>query len=132
MLADMFGPGGNVNLWIAHKAGVPVAFEYHLVFHGVVYPLWADFSEAFRTFSPGSVLEYTALKTLFDEKKVKEYYSCADDYWYLNNWSKELKNHLDVELFADTWKAQWLWALEYKLIPKWRFMCDELSRLFKK
>lgn len=132
MLADMFGPRGNLNLWIVHKAGVPVAFEYHIEFHGVVYPVRADFSETFRTFSPGSVLEYTALKTLFDEKNVKEYYSCAADYWYLNNWSKETKKHLNVELFASAWKGQLLGFLEYKLIPKLRFLRDKLSRLFNK
>jgi CelD/BcsL family acetyltransferase involved in cellulose biosynthesis len=128
MLADIFGPGGNLNLWLMHKAGVPVAFEYHVVFKEVVYPFRADFSEEFRAFSPGSVLEYTALKSLFDEKNVKEYYSCADDYWYLNNWSKEFKKYINVEIFACTLKAKMLCALEYIFIPKLRFLRDMLSK----
>lgn len=126
-LADVFGPGGNVNLWILHKSGVPVAYEYHLDFQSVVYPVRADFSEAFRAFSPGSVLEYTALKNLFDEQKAREYYSCADDYQYLSNWSKEVKNHLNVDLFARGWKAQFLYVLEYKIIPKFRLLIERLS-----
>ncbi len=128
ILADIFGPRGNLHLWIVHTAGIPVAFEYHLEFHGVIYPVRADFSEKYRTFSPGSVLEYTVLKSLFDEKRAKEYYSCADNYWYLNNWSKELKKHINFEVFAGTMKSQLLCALEYKIIPKLRLMRDKLSK----
>ncbi len=127
-LADKFGPTGNIDLWIVHKGDKPVAFEYHLEFGGVVYPIRADFSETFRSFSPGSVLEYMTLKNLFDEGEASEYHSCADNYWYLSNWSMESRRHAIIEVFANSCKAQFLYALEYRLIPKIRVFRDKLSQ----
>lgn len=112
-LADVFGPGGHLDLWIMHKADMPVAFELHLDYFGVVHPIRADFSEKFKPFSPGSVLLYVALKSLFEKKTVSEYYSCAHNYRYLTHWSKTLKKHVQIEFFACSWKPQLLYMLEH-------------------
>jgi CelD/BcsL family acetyltransferase involved in cellulose biosynthesis len=116
-LVDAFGPGGSVSIWIMRKAGVAIAFEFHLLFDDVVYPLRADFDENYRNFSPGSVLEYTALKNLFEEKTASTYYSCADNYRYLINWTNESRKHFDVEVFNRGLKPFMLHALEYRAIP---------------
>lgn len=127
MLADKFGDSGSVHLWIIRKAGNPVAYEFHLDFDGVVYPLRADFNEKFRDYSPGSILEYTTLKVLFEEGAVREYYSCADDYWYLHNWTTESKKQFNIEIFANNWKSRALYMLEYVIIPRMRIIRDKFK-----
>jgi len=127
-LVDAFGATNAVHVWIMRKAGVPVAFEFHIIFEGVVYPLRADFDENYRKYSPGSVLEYTALKTLFEEQKVSHYYSCADDYWYLSNWTDHMRKHFDVEVFARGFKPFMLHVLEYRAIPLLRLIRDKIVR----
>jgi len=116
-LAAVFGPKEMLKIWILHNGKKPVAFEYHLQYRGIVYPIRADFDEEYRSIAPGSILEYTALKALFESDKIQEYYSCADDYWYLNNWTNELKKHFTVEVFAHSWKAYFLYRFEYTLLP---------------
>lgn len=126
-LVDGFGTGNVIHVWIMRKAGVPVAFEFHLITDDVVYPLRADFDENYRKFSPGSVLEYMALKTLFEDQKVSQYDSCADNYWYLNNWTGDMRKHFDVEVFARGFKPFILNALEYRVIPLFRAIRDKIK-----
>lgn len=127
-LVDSFGPEGAVHIWALRKAGVLVAFEFHLVHGDVVYPLRADFDENYRKISPGSVLEYTALKALFEEKNVSQYYSCADNYWYLNNWTNDVRKHFDVEVFASGIKPFMIHALEFRIIPLLRVAREKIIR----
>lgn len=127
-LAVLLGPKDMLNIWILHNGNKPVAFEYHLNYRGVTYPIRADFDEEYRSISPGSILEYTALKTLFEGENIQEYYSCADDYWYLNNWTTELKKHFNVEVFMNGWKAQILYHFEYSLLPKLRKIRDYIYK----
>ena len=127
-LVRTFGATGNISLWIARDKDRAIAFEFHLIYNNTVYPLRADFDESYKRVSPGSVLEYTAIKTLFDEGKTKEYYSCGDNYEYLRNWTNEVKEHANVEIFANSWKSAGLHAFEYRLIPILRTFRDYLKR----
>lgn len=126
-LVDAFGEDNAVQIWIVRKSGVPVAYEFHLVFDGVVYPLRADYHQGYKEYSPGSILEYTALRTLFDEKKVTKYDSCADNYWYLNNWTDEMRKQFDIEVFPNGLKSFSLYAMEYYVIPLFRIARDKIS-----
>ncbi|WP_339134458.1 MAG: GNAT family N-acetyltransferase [Candidatus Electrothrix sp. GW3-4] len=127
-LIDKFGRAGSVHLWLMRKAGEPVAFEFHLNYQGIAYPLRADFDEHYRKFSPGSILEYTVLKELFETKKTYKYHSCADNYWYLKRWPCELRTHFDIEIFSKTMKSRFLYLLEYGLIPVARVIRDTIRK----
>lgn len=116
-LIESFGPTGLLSAWIIRDGERPVAFEVHLKYDDIVYPIRADFDESYKAYSPGSVLEYTALKRLFENGLVKEYYTCADDYWYLSNWTSEYQSYCTVELFGSSPKLHLLYLLEYQLIP---------------
>ncbi len=126
-LVDAFGEYNAVQVWIIRKSGVPVAYEFHLIFDGVVYPLRADYHEEYKEYSVGSILEYTALRTLFDEKKVTKYDSCADNYWYLNNWTDEMRKEFDIEVFPNSLKSFSLYAMEYYVIPLFRIARDKIG-----
>lgn len=116
-LVNAFGKSGSLSAWIARCDGQPIAYELHLVHDDVVYPIRADFDQAFKALSPGSVLEYSALRSLFEEGVYRQYYTCADDYWYLTNWTSNCRKFCSVEVFGDSFKLRALYWLEYRLIP---------------
>ena len=117
-LIEAFGSEGHVNAWVLSDAGRPVAFELHLVLDGIVYPIRADFDDCYRAHSPGSVLEYTILKNLFESGAATVYYTCADDYWYLSNWTSDYREHCTVESFGRGPRLRWLYFVEYSVIPR--------------
>lgn len=116
-LAEAFGSSGRLSAWIMRRAGQPVAYELHLAAGGVVYPIRADYDQAFKCYSPGSVLEYTVLKHLFESGSARQYYTCADDYWYLSNWTCEYSEFCTIEVFGSSPRLQALYYLEYRVIP---------------
>lgn len=116
-LISFFGYSGLLSAWIIRDGERPVAFEVHLKCDNIVYPIRADFDEAYKAYSPGSVLEYTALKQLFQKGELDQYYTCADDYWYLSNWTSEYQVSCTIEVFGDSFKLRWLYWLEYSVVP---------------
>lgn len=127
-LVDAFSVTQAIQVWITRKHDTPVAYEFHLIFDGVVYPLRADYDESYKKYSPGSILEYTALKALFDEKTVSVYDSCADDYWYLNNWTNEFRRLFNIEVFNGNVKSLLLYYLKFKVMPLLRVVRDKLKK----
>ncbi len=116
-LVEAFGINNHVQVWILRKNGIPVAYEFHMIFDNIVYPIRADYDENYKKYSPGSILEYTALKQLFEEQCITEYDTCADNYWYLNNWSNDLREHYTIEVFSSTIKARTLYFFETHIVP---------------
>ncbi|MEM9256402.1 MAG: GNAT family N-acetyltransferase [Pseudomonadota bacterium] len=131
-LADVLGPKGKMNIWLMYDDTTPIAYELHLLHGRVAYPINADYAEEFRRLSPGSVLEYTALKTLFEEGQVAQYYSCANDYWYLRNWSKERQHLVTIHMASKRPLGMALYGLEYTVVPIIRQLRDRLSRWLKR
>lgn len=116
-LIESFGESGSLSTWIIRHKGQPVAFELHVTCDGIVYPIRADYDEAFKAYSPGSILEYMALKHLFESCSARQYYTCADDYWYLSNWTSDYQEICTVEIFGNCRKLRFLYWMEYRLIP---------------
>ncbi|MBW7470046.1 GNAT family N-acetyltransferase [Marinobacter sp. M216] len=116
-LVGTFGKSGDLSAWIVRHKTTPVAFEVHLTFDNVVYPIRADYDERFKAYSPGSVLEYSALKDLFEQGLYRQYYTCADDYWYLSKWTSDYRSFCSVELFGDSLKLRAIYFVERRVIP---------------
>ncbi|QSP93693.1 GNAT family N-acetyltransferase [Marinobacter salinisoli] len=116
-LIKVLGPSESLSAWVIRDKERPVAFELHLIFDNVVYPIRADYDSEYKAYSPGSVLECSALKHLFEQGRYQQYYTCADDYWYLSNWTTEYKDFCSIELFGDSLKLKALYFLEYRIIP---------------
>lgn len=132
-ISNSFGKKGAITLWLLKKGGKPIAFEFHLNYKGVVYPVRADYDESFGDLSPGSVLEYNILKTLFAEGRCREYNTCGHTYNYLMNWSTETKKHVDFEIFRRRYKTYALHFLEYTSIPLLkRLRADQIRDYVKK
>lgn len=116
-LCDRMGPSGMVQLWFVKNGSMPIAYEFQLVYNGIVYPIRADFDEQFRSLSPGSFLQYQILKTLFQESTMAEYYTCGHHYDYLLRWTDKTSKHVNVELFNKKTIPHGLHAFEYKVMP---------------
>lgn len=127
-LIASFGQLGTLSAWIIRSKDKPVAYELHLSCDGVVYPIRADYDEGFKAYSPGSILEYTALKSLFESGTCRQYYTCADDYWYLSNWANGYQSLCTVELFGSHWTMRALYEFEYRLIPLVKRMIGRKDR----
>jgi len=121
-ICHAFGPEGRVMLWVLCKGAQVVAFEFHLQDNGVCYPIRADYDASFGDLSPGSVLEYHILKSLFEEGEVREYNSCGHHYSYLLNWSRTTRQHENAEVFSRALKMRFLYILEYRILPFLRKM----------
>jgi len=109
-----------VNIWLLKYNNEPIAYEYHLIYNKTVYPLRADFDENYRYLSPGSILEYYILKDMFEKREYDTYYSCADDYFYLRNWTNNFENLHRIDIFNNKMLSYLLYLEEYNVIPKLR------------
>ena len=120
-LCDRFGPDGAVSIWQLSKDDVPIAFEFHITYDGVAYPLRADYRNDYVSLYPGAVLECNLLKSLFDDPAVREYYTCAATYGYLLRWTITTRRHADVQMFPKRLLPFCLFLCEYWLIPMMRW-----------
>ena len=127
-LIDALGPRDCAEVWMAYRKEQPIAYELHLRYAGTTYPLRADIDEGFRDLSPGSVVEATALRQLFEEGAVELYDSCANDYWYLSNWTTEYREHLDIEIFGKSLRGNAVYLFEYRVVPVLRAIRDKLRK----
>lgn len=112
-----FGPDGKVVAWLARLDSKLIAFEFHVEFAGVTYPLRADYDEAFSKYSPGSVLVYRAMRDYFVREDIHTYDTCADQYGYLTNWTDERREQCNIDVFPTKLKSVCLYNLEYALVP---------------
>jgi hypothetical protein len=117
---DEAGKMGWINVWLLKNSEDYIAYEYHLMYDGIAYPIGADFDESSSQLSPGSILEYHIIKGLFEDPEVKEYNTCAHSYKYLRNWTDIIETHADIEIFNSMALPLFLYSLEYKLLPSLR------------
>ena len=111
------GEKGMVELWLMRHGEGAIAFEYHLKCEGTAYPIRADFDEDYRHLSPGSVLEYQILKSLFEDPEVHGYNSCGDTYQYLMNWATQTREYVDFQIFNSRTYSRNLFLLESRMVP---------------
>jgi hypothetical protein len=119
-ICDLLGPRGLICIWFLRLDTAPVAFEFHIQYEGVVYPIRADYDKAYKDISPGSILEYEIIKSLFTDKNASEYNSCGHTYDYLMNWTDITRKHHNFEIFGKNIKMSVLYNFEYKLLDFFR------------
>ena len=119
-LVTGLGAGGVAGIWLCWHNKTPIAFELIAKFHGVAYPLRADFDQRFSEWSPGSIAEYKSLRSAFDDTKVTLYDTCADDYGYLSPLTDEYRITQNVDLFPLSALSTALWFAKKKAFPALR------------
>lgn len=113
-ICDLWGPEGYVFAWFLKVDEMPLAFEFHIEYEGTVYPIRADYDENFKSLSPGSLLEYEIMQSIFLNSKHREYHSCGHSYEYLLNWTDKIKDHQNFEIFKLNIKMFILYWFEYR------------------
>lgn len=125
--------GTQVNIWFLKKGGERIAFEFHLVYNNVVYPVRADYNRDFKDLSPGSVLEFNILRQLFSERSLKEYNTCGHTYNYLLNWTDNTREYMNIEIFSKRFRPYSLYLLEHRVLPVMRRLgLDKIKKLYAK
>jgi hypothetical protein len=110
----------SISIYFLNISNTPAAFEFHLEDQQVAYPIRADYDENFKSYSPGSILEYEIISLLFKAGTVKEYNTCGHTYAYLNNWTDRTREFINIEIFENSIMMKLLFALEYGLLPRFR------------
>ncbi len=104
---------GSAVVWAVLAGSRMIAFEFHVSHNGVTYPIRADFDETYGALSPGAHLEYSIIRTLFEDRarSIREYNTCADGYAYELRWTDKLRLHERIWIFAPSWYRMVLYPL---------------------
>lgn len=116
-LLDVLGPLDRAEAVIAYLHSEPIAFELLIYSGSVVYPICADFSEAARQLSPGSVTEHYALGAAFEDDGVETYDTCAANYWYLSRKADRTRTTSHTLVMPRTPGGQLLRLFEFRAKP---------------
>ena len=116
-LIDELGPQGDATAWLLYDADTLIAYELHLSFHGVIYPIRADYDQEFSNLGPGSLLMARVLQLLFERGEYHTYDCCGNDYDYLLSWTDEILTYIDLEFFSLGTRASLAYAMKYKVAP---------------
>ena len=116
-LIDELGPQGDATGWLLYDADTLIAYELHLSFHGVIYPIRADYDQEFSNLGPGSLLMARVLQLLFERGEYHTYDCCGNDYDYLLSWTDEILTYIDLEFFSLGTRASLAYAMKYKVAP---------------
>lgn len=130
LISRHFGNLGKATLYLLKLEDQPAAFEFHFEYDNVVYPIRADYDESYKAYSPGSILEYEIIKSLFEKSDIDEYNSCGHTYQYLLNWTETSREYLNFEVFRPSLFPSLAYQIEYIVIPALRK--SSVVRFFKK
>jgi len=102
---------GWLMVWLLRLDGKAVAVEYDFVWDKKVYALRADFDNDYRSYSPGTYLEYHIIRYLF-EKGYREYSTGPGLNEYKLSWTNQVHDNFTLQLFNSTVRGLALWKLE--------------------
>ncbi len=120
---------GKACIWMCRKDGHPIAYELHFVDDSSTFPIRADYDRRFSKLSPGSLVEYHALRSAFNDPSIRAYDCCADDYKYLRNLTNDYRYASDVYAFPRRPVSQLLGGIEFDLIPFAQRLWSEIRSL---
>lgn len=109
--------GGKAQVWWMKQGDTFITYELHLIYDKTVYPILADYNQAFSNISPGSMVEYHAIKNCFDSPDITAYDTCADDYWYLRNWTSDCIKYDIYDIYPNNIASNSLFFLKSKILP---------------
>lgn len=117
MLYTISSIGGKASVWWMKQEDKFIAYELHLVYEGTVYPILADYNQSFSELSPGSMIEYKAIQNCFDSQDITAYNTCADNYWYLRNWTSDNIQYDIYNIYSNTLVSGSLFFLKSRIAP---------------
>jgi Fe-coproporphyrin III synthase len=125
------GAKGWLNIWTLSVNGENIAYEYHLKYGNRVHGLRADFKEALKDYSPGSVLDLHIVQSTFDGRAA-EYDMTGSNDFYKRNWTQDVHDHSRVIVFNGNVLGKFLYFLEAGVIGGAKRAVDPMKRAFHK
>jgi len=110
-LTDIASQKGWLMVWLLTFDGKAVAVEYDLVWDKKVYALRADFDDAYRSYSPGTYLEYHIIRNLFENGYI-EYSTGPGMNEYKLHWTDQVRDNMALDLYNGTVSGWALWRFE--------------------
>jgi len=117
---------GWLRLWLLKHEGRPIASEYHLVDHGTVYGLRAQYDEEYSSCSPGNYLDLHIVRYLF-ENGYRRYDMGPGAVDYKLAWTEsdyccygvELYNHRLYPQIVGRMETSWIPAIKASAFGRW-------------
>lgn len=91
-LAEVAADRGWLRLGVLERAAEPIAFEYNLLYHGVMYNLKVGYRPDTRKHSPGHVLKAHMIRRALDEGAI-EYDLLGANEGYKLEWASGERRH---------------------------------------
>ena len=110
----------GILIWALCLNSKMIAFEYHVKEGSAVYALRGEFDDAYSHLSPGSVLDFEIVRSLF-ENNYSIYNMGGGSDKYKLRWTSKTKTYFDIIVFNRNAYCNMLYILESKIRPivKW-------------
>jgi len=112
-------PSNWIVLSLVDLDGRTIAFEYDLLYKGVLYNLKLGFDEDFKQLSPGYVLRVKLLQWAFENNvKVYDYMGFGQD--YKNQFSDSVIDHEHLRIYGRGLRSSYSYTVEGRAKPLYR------------
>jgi CelD/BcsL family acetyltransferase involved in cellulose biosynthesis len=89
---------GEVSIWVLWRADRPVAFEYHVLYDGVVFSMKWSYDQEHHAFSPGLVLKRASTEH-FWKRGVREIDLLGNADGFKLKWTSDVRRHVNLYAF---------------------------------
>lgn len=122
---------GQVRIWISMLEQTPLALQYDLVASDSMYLVVNDFNEACQGQSPGTVLLYQVVETMFAERGIGRFQFSGDLYDYKSKWATGMQRHVTLEMYGDRCYSRFLCWAKKTALPALRTIQGRLRTMIK-
>jgi len=113
-------------LGLLYLDGVPIAFEYNILYNGTLYNLKLGYDEQHRSLSAGQVLRFNMLKWAFDNG-VRIFDFMGHTAAYKSQFGSAETPHEDIRVFSDSYRGRLAGFFETRLRPVLRRVKHSLT-----
>lgn len=96
-----------------------VAFNFSLVYDGVFYLLKIAYDESFARYSPGQIMMYHVLQSVFAQG-LKGFDFLGPNMPWKREWTDKSHDHYTFLVYGPTWKGRYLYLINSKIAPALR------------
>ncbi len=106
-LAQQIARRGWLRIMVLKINSTPIAFDYHVDYHGHIKTLKGSYHQDYARYSPGMLLTWYALQRFFDEgaKEVDFLWGNLD---YKQKWTNSLQPQWEIVICKDHPYAKWI------------------------
>ncbi|HNQ50282.1 MAG TPA: GNAT family N-acetyltransferase [Candidatus Omnitrophota bacterium] len=128
LLTETAREKGWLHAWLLKMDGAGIAYEYALEYKQTMYAFKADFDEAYRKLSPGTMLHAHVMKYCF-ERGLKEIDLCGHDEDYKKRWADGMRNHWHVAIYRPGLYGMLLYILDYRFRYRSKLLLKRIGAL---